>query len=255
MAQEKIKAILVDDEKNSLLTLQLLLEKYCPEVEIIGSAQNVEDSILLIDEKLPELVFLDIAMPDGDGFEVLENVQHKLFQVIFITAYDQYALRAFEYAALHYLLKPINFNELQDAVSRFKKVTDESEFNEKLVKMKDSLASQQNKIILPTMEGLNIIDIDDIIRCESDNNYTLFFLKTDKKIVTSKTLNNYDKLLSDKDFFRIHSKHLVNLKYVKRYVKGRGGYVVFHDGSHVDVSASRVKDFLIRLKTYAKSLN
>ncbi|MBT4969937.1 MAG: response regulator transcription factor, partial [Bacteroidetes bacterium] len=212
---ETIKAILVDDEKNSLSTLQLLLDKYCPEVEIIGTAQNVADSIKIIDELKPELVFLDIAMPDGDGFEVLENVSHKLFQVIFTTAYDQYALRAFEYAALHYLLKPINFNDLQDAVARFTKVTDESEFDDKLLKIKDSLASQQNKIILPTMEGLNIIDIEDIIRCESDNNYTIFILKTDKKIVVSKTLSNYEKLLADKDFFRIHSKHLVNLKYVK----------------------------------------
>ncbi|MBT3302323.1 MAG: response regulator transcription factor [Bacteroidetes bacterium] len=252
---ETIKAILVDDEKNSLSTLQLLLDKYCPEVEIIGTAQNVADSIKIIDELKPELVFLDIAMPDGDGFEVLENVSHKLFQVIFTTAYDQYALRAFEYAALHYLLKPINFNDLQDAVARFTKVTDESEFDDKLLKIKDSLASQQNKIILPTMEGLNIIDIEDIIRCESDNNYTIFILKTDKKIVVSKTLSNYEKLLADKDFFRIHSKHLVNLKYVKKYVKGRGGYVVFFDGTHADVSASRVKDFLVRLKIFAKSLN
>ncbi|MBT4729798.1 MAG: response regulator [Bacteroidetes bacterium] len=187
---ETIKAILVDDEKNSLSTLQLLLDKYCPEVEVIGTAQNVADSIKIIDELKPELVFLDIAMPDGDGFEVLENVSHKLFQVIFTTAYDQYALRAFEYAALHYLLKPINFNDLQDAVARFTKVTDESEFDDKLLKIKDSLASQQNKIILPTMEGLNIIDIEDIIRCESDNNYTIFILKTDKKIVVSKTLSN-----------------------------------------------------------------
>jgi two-component system LytT family response regulator len=252
---ETIKTILVDDEKNSLTTLQMLLERYCPEVEIIGTAQNVEESIKIIDELKPDLVFLDIAMPDGDGFEVLEYVNYKLFQVIFTTAYDQYALRAFEYAALHYLLKPINFNDLQDAVARFSKVTEESEFDNKLLKMKENLAEQQNKIILPTMEGLNIIDIDSIIRCESDNNYTIFILHEAKKIVVSKTLSNYEKLLADKDFVRIHSKHLVNLKYVKKYVKGRGGYVVFHDGSHADVSASRVKDFLVRLKLYAKSLN
>ena len=250
-----INAVLVDDEKNSLLTLKMLIEKYCPEVEIIGQAQSVEESIEVINDTQPDLVFLDIAMPDGDGFEVLERVSYKLFQVIFTTAYDQYALKAFEYSALHYLLKPINFNDLQDAVGRFSKVSSESEFDEKLNHLKDNLAYQQNKIILPSMEGLNIIEIDDIIRCESDNNYTIFFLTNNTKYVVSKTLSNYEKLLADKDFCRIHSKHLVNLKYVKKYTKGRGGYVVFHDGSHADVSASRVKDFLIRLKQYAKSLN
>jgi two-component system LytT family response regulator len=251
---EKINAILVDDERNSLLTLEKLLQKYCPEVNVIGKAQNVEEGIKVINDKKPDLVFLDIAMPDGDGFEVLEKVSHKLFEVIFTTAYDQYALKAFEFSALHYLLKPINFKELQEAVARFEKVKSEEDFDDKIKLLKENLARQQNKIILPSMEGLNIIELDDIVRCESDNNYTIFHLTSGKRLVVSKTLNNFEKLLADKDFYRIHSKHLVNMKYIKKYVKGRGGYVVFEDGSHADVSAGRMKEFLTHLKMYAKSL-
>jgi len=252
--EEKIRSVIVEDEKNSKEVLMALLEKYCPNVEIIGTADNVESAIKEIDEKQPELVFLDIAMPDGDGFEVLEKVEHKLFEIIFTTAYDQYALKAFEFSALHYLLKPINFKDLQEAVARYKKVESEIEFDEKVQVLQHNLSNQQTKIILPSLEGLNIIDIDNIVRCESDNNYTIFHLLNKTRIVVSRSLNNFEKLLTDKNFARIHSRHLVNMKYIKKYVKGRGGYVVMEDGSHADVATSRVKDFMMRLKTVAKSM-
>lgn len=251
---EKIKAVIVDDELNSLKTLEKLLTKYCPQVSILGKAQSVSEAISLINQLKPELVFLDIAMPDGDGFEVVEKVEHKNFEVIFTTAYDQYALKAFEFSAIHYLLKPINFNDLQEAVNRYQSIGNKEPLEQKMEVFKNALDQQQDKIILPSMEGLSIIDIDNILRCESDNNYTIFHLISGKRIVVSKTLNNFDKLLHDKNFHRIHAKHLVNMKYIKKYVKGRGGYVVFNDGSHADVSAGKMKDFLERLKNYAKSL-
>jgi len=252
--EDLIRSVIVEDEKNSKEVLMTLLEKYCPNVEIIGTADNVETAISMINEKQPDLVFLDIAMPDGDGFEVLEKVEHKLFEIIFTTAYDQYALKAFEFSALHYLLKPINFKDLQEAVSRYKKVESEDEFNEKIQVLQNNLSSQQTKIILPSLEGLNIIDIDTVVRCESDNNYTIFHLMNKTRIVVSRSLNNFEKLLYDKNFARIHSRHLVNLKYVKKYIKGRGGYVIMEDGSHADVATSRVKDFMARLKMVAKSI-
>jgi len=252
--EDKIRSVIIEDEKNSLEALSALIDKYCPNVEMIGTANSVKSGIKIINELEPDLVFLDIAMPDGDGFEVLENVDFKYFEVIFTTAYDQFALKAFEFSALHYLLKPINFKELQEAVSRYKKIESEDEFNNKIQVLQNNLSSKQTKIILPSLEGLNIIDIDNIIRCESDNNYTIFHLINKSRIVVSRSLNNFERLLSEKNFVRIHSRHLVNLKYIKKYVKGRGGYVIMEDGSEADVATSRVKDFMARLKMVAKSM-
>ncbi len=252
--EEKIRSVIVEDEKNSMMALQTLLEKYCPQVEVAGVAANVREGIQVIDDIQPDLVFLDIAMPDGDGFEILEKVEYKFFDVIFTTAYDQFALKAFEFSALHYLLKPINFRDLQEAVGRVKKISTEDEYNTRLKVLQENMSDQQTKIILPTLEGLHVIDIDSIVRCESDNNYTIFHLLNKSRLVVSKSLNNFEKLLADKNFVRIHSRHLINMKYLKKYVKGRGGYVVLEDGSQADVSTSRVKDFMNNLKKVAKFL-
>lgn len=253
--EDNIRSVIIEDEFNSLMTLQTLLEKYCPQVNVTATAGNVVDGIELINNVQPELVFLDIALPDGDGFEILEKVDYKLFDLIFTTAYDQYALKAFEFSAIHYLLKPINFKDLQEAVSRVRKISSEEEFKTRMKVLQDNLSEQQTKIILPTLEGLHVINIDEIIRCESDNNYTIFHLTNKNRLVVSKSLNNFEKLLADKNFVRIHSRHLINMNYLKKYVKGRGGYVVLEDGSQADVSTSRVKDFLNSLKKVAKFLN
>ncbi len=251
---DKIRTVLIDDEKSSLIILEKLLARHTPEVEIVGTAQSVAEGIEVIEEKKPDLVFLDISMPDGDGFEVLEKVNYKDFDVIFVTAYDQYAIKAFEFAALHYILKPVKPQELVEAVERYKNQKNSlADLEEKLKLLSANLGQKPTKLVLPTSSGMHIIDFDDIIRCESSNNYTTFFLKDGKKIVVSKSIQTYEKLLKDSHFCRIHNKHIVNLKYIKKYVRGRGGYVVLANGEQVDVSEGRKKQFLEKLSQYTIS--
>ena len=248
-----IQAVLIDDEDNSLEALSILLEKYCPDVEIIGTGQSVEEAVETIDNLQPELVFLDIALPDGQGFEVLEQVSHKNFEVVFTTAYDQYALTAFEFSALDYILKPINAEKLQQSVKRYQEIKGDRDISGRVSVLKESLNNVNERIILTSMDGFEVYKIADIIRCEANGSYTTFFIKGGIKVVTSKTLNNFEKLLSDQPFARVHSKHLVNLEFIKRYISGRGGYVVFEDGSQVDVSERKKKEFIRLMKEHARS--
>lgn len=247
---EKIKTILVDDEKNSLIIMQRLLEKHTPNVQIVDTAQSVEEAIEVIDKHKPELVFLDISMPDGDGFEVIEKTNFKNFKVIFSTAYDQYAIKAFEVSALHYILKPVTPNDLIEAINRFHDTPPSDNISEKIKVLNDALKEIPSRLVLPTSTGMHIINIKTIIRCESSNNYTTFFLTNGKKIVVSKSIQIYEQLLSDSHFCRIHNKHLINIKFVQKYVKGRGGHVVLSNGSNIDVSDGRKKNFLEKLKNY-----
>jgi two-component system LytT family response regulator len=248
-----IQAIIVDDEDNSLEALAILLQKYCPDVQIIGSAQTVASAIELIDNLKPELVFLDIALPDGQGFEVLEEVGYTGFEVIFTTAYDQYALKAFDFSALDYLLKPISAEKLQQAVERFEKIRKEENYIDRVSVLKDSLQNHNERIILSSMDGFDVYKISDIVRCEANGSYTTFYIKGGQRIITSKTLNNFERLLADLSFVRVHSKHLINLEYVKKYISGRGGYIVFEDGTQVDVSERKKKEFIMRMKGHART--
>jgi two-component system LytT family response regulator len=248
-----IQAIIVDDEDNSLEALAILLQKYCPDVQVIGSAQTVASAIELIDNLKPELVFLDIALPDGQGFEVLEEVEYSGFEVIFTTAYDQYALKAFDFSALDYLLKPISAEKLQQAVERFEKIRKEESFGDRISVLKDSLNNLNERIILSSMDGFDVYKIADIVRCEANGSYTTFYIKGGQRIITSKTLNNFERLLADLCFVRVHSKHLINLEYVKKYISGRGGYIVFEDGTQVDVSERKKKEFILRMKGHART--
>ena len=245
----KTRTVLIDDEKSSLIILEKLIEKNLPELEIIGTAQSVEQAVKLINELKPDLVFLDISMPDGDGFEVIERVDYKEFGLIFVTAYDQYAIKAFEYAAIHYILKPVDKQLLIEAVERYKQ-SSKQDLIEKITALSSNLRNKPSKLILPTSSGLHIIDLDEIIRCESSNNYTTFFLTTGKKIVVSKSIQTYEKLLKDSHFCRIHNKHIVNLKFIKKYVRGRGGYVVLTNGEQIEVSEGRKKGFLDKLSNF-----
>lgn len=244
---KKIPTILVDDEVNSNVIMQHLLEKNAPQVEVVATAQNVKSAIEAIDKHKPDLVFMDISMPDGDGFEVLDKVEFKNFQVIFVTAYNQYAIRAFEVAALHYLLKPVVAEDLVAAIKRYETNKEENN-SEKLKVFSQALNAKPQRLILPTSNGVHIVDIEDIIRCESSNNYTTFFLKESPKIVVSKSIHIYEQMLSDLYFCRVHNKHLVNLKFVKRYIKGRGGSIVLNDGTQIDVSDGRKNELIARLK-------
>jgi two-component system LytT family response regulator len=250
-----IKTLIIDDELKSQSTLHKLLEMYCPEVEVIGFAHNVESGIDAIDSLKPDLVFLDISMPDGDGFEVLERVKNRNFEVVFTTAFNDYAIKAFQFAALHYLLKPINYIELQGAVQRFKQNHQDVDLNEKIKILCDSLSNHHQKIILPTSNGLRIVELNQILRCEADGSYTNFYLSDNTVLMVSKVLSNFEDILPTEIFCRVHSKHLVNLNYISQYIKGRGGRIILTSGKEVEVSENKKKDFLKRLTYLAHSLN
>ncbi len=249
-----IKAIIVDDEMKSQSSLFKLLERFCPDVEVIGFACNVQTAVELIDQESPELVFLDISMPDGDGFEVLERVNLRNFEVVFTTAYNEYALKAIQFSALHYLLKPINYTELKEAVERFKTSKKDVSLDEKFKVLYDSLKNQHKKIILPTSTGLRMVELSDIVRCEANGSYTDFFLDENENLMVSKPLSNFMDILPEHLFCRVHSKHLVNLNFVDQYVKGRGGRVRLKDGKEIEVSEGKKKEFIERLKQLAHSL-
>lgn len=248
---ENIRSLIVEDESRSASTLTSLLEQYCPNVEIIEIAKTVKEGIKLIDEEQPDLVFLDIALPDGDGFAILENVTYKDFALIFTTAYDKYATKAFDFSALHYLLKPINHAELKKAVDRYEAIRNEKDFRKKLNVLEGNINGKLEKLVLPASDGLEVIDLDDIIRFEASHNYTHCYLIENKKLFITRPLSAFDAMLCDHHFVRIHSKYIINLKYLKKYIKGSGGFVRMMDNAEISVSKSRKNHFLEKLSEYS----
>lgn len=251
---KKYKTLVLDDDKQIRFILESIIKNNAPELEYSGSANTVCDSVKLIDKEKPDLVFLDIGFPDGDGFSILDKSSYSGFEVIFITSYDEFALKAFEYSALHYLKKPIIPLDVLDAIKRFITLKKDEKNILPMSKLKSLLIHDEPKLIIPTTEGLDIIKIKNIIRCEANDVYTYFYLTTGKKIIASKSLNNYEKLLSDINFFRIHNKHLVNLRYIAKYHKGKGGSVIMENGKEIEVSVRKKMDFMNKLKDYARSL-
>lgn len=249
-----IRTLIIDDEIKSQTTLNKLIEKYCFEVEVVGFANNVKTGIEAINKLMPDLVFLDISMPDGDGFEVLKAVENRNFDLVFTTAFNDYAIKAFQYSALHYLLKPINYKELQDAVSRYQKNHKDINLNEKLQILYDTFNNHHKKIVLPTLNGLKMVELDQIVYCCADGSYTNFHIQNEEPLMVSKTLSKFEEILPSELFCRVHSKNLVNLNYVQQYVKGRGGRVLLSDGSELDVSEGKKSEFLKKLKKIAHFL-
>ncbi len=244
----KIRTIIIEDEHKSLLTLQTLLERYCPEVLVIGTGNSVEAGIRVIKELNPELVFLDISMPDGDAFDLLNRIGTVNFEIIFITAYNDFALKAFEFSALHYLLKPINYRELEDAVQRYLKIRPLNNVQPKLEILNRTLKNHFDKISLPSNDGLIIVDIHDIVRLEAAGNYSTVCLTSGENIIVTKTLNHFEEILSGLNFIRIHNTHLINLKYVKKYQRGQGGTVTMSNGTSLAVSRTRKNEFIEGLR-------
>lgn len=252
--EKKFKTLILDDDKQIRILLEHLISKNIPELEIVGMAESVGSSIEMIEKTKPDLVFMDIGFPDGDGFSIIDKTNHMDYEVIFITSHDQFAMKAFEYSAIHYLKKPIQPKEVFDAVDRYVSTHSDDEVSLKITKIKDALIQDEPKLIIPSSEGLHIVKINNIVRCEASDVYTLFFMENGKKLIASKSLNNYEKLLSDINFIRIHSKHLINLRYLIQYVKGKGGYVIMENGNEVEVSVRKKMDFMNKLKDYARSL-
>ncbi|MDW5288272.1 LytTR family DNA-binding domain-containing protein [Formosa sp. PL04] len=241
-----IRSILIDDETHNLENLKGLLEKNCPNVEVVGMANSADDGLKLISKVQPDLVFLDIEMPNKNGFDMLEALGNVTFEVIFVTAYNKYALKAVKSCALDYLLKPIAISELKEAVSKVSEIVSEKKENQKLKLLVQNLKNinQPQKIALPTAEELYFVTINDIIRCKSENNYTLFFLTDGTSILVSRTLKEWDDLLASHQFIRTHQSHLINSIHVKSYVKKDGGYILMNDGSIVSVSKHKKEQTL-----------
>ncbi len=241
-----MKTILIDDEQHALDSLSKLLSEFVGGVEIVGTAKGVEAGYKLIQQQKPQLVFLDINMKDGTGFDLLNRFKETPFQVIFVTAYDQYAIKAFKYSATDYLMKPIDLQELRIAVEKCKSLlerhlTTSYEFLKSVYK--DPLPA---KLALPNMEGFQFIEIKHIIRCEGQNNYTTFYMEEGGKIMVSKTLKEYEPILEPHGFLRVYQSHLINTRHIRKYIKGRGGTVIMSDETYVPVSRDK-KQLLLKL--------
>ena len=241
-----IKAIIVDDEPNCCEILATLLERYCPQVKVADVCYSGQAALSSIIEMNPDIVFLDIEMPNMNGFELLEKLQSVDFKLIFTTSYDQYAIKAIRFSALDYLLKPIDREELQNAVKKAMQALDRPmpQQLEVLMQKLNKTGNGSQKIALPTMEGLLLIAIDSIISCASERNYSILYLKEKKKLVISRPLKEMEELLEDHSFLRVHHSYLVNLKEINKYVRGEGGYLIMSDGSSIDISRSK-KELLV----------
>lgn len=247
----KLKAIIVDDEPSNREILQFLLNENCPDVVVAGTADSVAAATELIEAEDPDLVLLDIEMPTGNGFQLLEKYPRARFQVIFTTAYDHYAIRAIRYSALDYLLKPIDPDELKDAVNKAIENAGHSDHNKTIQALLDNLKVNNQhyptKLIVSDKDGMEVLNIPDLLRCEADGNYSFFTTKDKRRILSSKPLGFYEPLLEKHNFVRIHQSTMVNLDFVTRYVRGRGGYLIMSDGKELEVSRGKKDELMLRL--------
>ena len=244
---EKIKAILIDDEVNSLQNLQQKLEGFCPDVEIVATTQRPEEGLILIKQNRPDLVFLDIEMPRMSGFRMLEELGEYDFDIIFTTAYNHYSIDAIRISAFDYLIKPIGIEELQQAIERLNKTRSHQQTKEKIDILKKSLSdnkSQEDKIAISTSEGIEFIPIKNITHIESKSNYSKIYLLDNKTLLVTKILKEFEEMLLPYNFYRIHNSHLINLNYIQKYVRSEGGHVLLQDGSMIDVSRRKKDEFL-----------
>ncbi|MGY0393480.1 LytR/AlgR family response regulator transcription factor [Bizionia sp. KMM 8389] len=243
----KLNAIIVEDEQSSRNILKNYLDKYCPNVEVLGEAENVDEALILIRNNPLDLVFLDVEMPYGNAFDLLEKVGDINFETIFVTAYNQYAVEALNAHASYYLMKPISIDDLIKAVDYVTEIKQkESALQEDVLVPKMNVVT--GKITIPQQDGFEVVDTADILYCKADDNYTEIYLNNDKKKLVSKTLKYFEEALSDSHFSRVHKSYLVNVNAVVKYVKGKGGSLVLSNGKQISVSASRKASFLAFFK-------
>jgi len=252
-----ITALLIDDDKHLRKGMKSLLERYASEIMIIGEAESVKTGIVALEKYKPQVVFLDIHLSDGTGFDILEEFAKKngkmASHIVFITAHEQYALKAFKFSALDFLLKPVDPEELQKTITKIKQTLEKHNSFEHIDLLLENIRKKVDhfkRIALSTAEGIHLFEISDIIRCESQDNYTRFYIKNHKPLLISKTLKEYEELLVEHGFERIHQSHLINLAFLKSYIKNDGGYVVMADNTNLPIS-QRKKE---RLQELIKSL-
>jgi two-component system LytT family response regulator len=242
-----IRTVLVDDEIDSIRVLETLLETNCPDVSIVGKADGVETALLAIQTLHPDLVFLDIEMKQGNAFDLLNQLQPLHFQVIFVTAFDNYAVRAFKYSAVDYLLKPVDADDLRSAVERVTLRSQEKNVMDQMKVLLESMGTfqlSQQKMAVPTLTGLLFIAVRDIIRFEAKGGYTAIHLSNSEQILATRNIKEYADLLPGNIFYRIHNSHIINLHKIEKYQKGRGGYVIMEDGTAIEVATRRREEFL-----------
>lgn len=243
-----MKALVVDDEKKSRESLRMLITEFCDDVEVVGTAGSIAETLEGINTFNPDVVFLDIRMRQETGFDLFKNLDEINFEVVFTTAYSEYAIKAIKFSAVDYLLKPIDIEELQLAVTKVKERIKAKEVpREKIEALLQNLKPTESsnfKLALPTAKGLMFVKLDQIIYCAGQNNYTEFYIKGRAKIIVSKTLKEYEDMLSDYNFFRIHKSYLINLNEINEYIRGEGGFVIMNNNASLDVSKRRKESFL-----------
>jgi len=249
-----MRAIIVDDERKCRESLSSLLTKFFGNIEVVAMTDSVKSTISSISIHNPDLVFLDIEMPNSDGFELLEQLDDINFDIIFVTAHDKYAIKAFEYSAIGYLLKPVDPEKLKMALNksenRINISIDRKRFDILLENLDNINSKENSKLSLPTMEGFQYVKVNEIVRCESSGHYTAFHLKDGSHILVSRILKEYEELLTALNFFRVHQSHLINLNYIKKYIRTDGTYVEMADKSKIPISKRKKISFSKRMEAF-----
>ncbi len=248
MESQALKAIIVDDEKSSRITLRNMLTDFCVNVEVLAEASSVIEAVKEINRLLPDIVFLDIEMPEQNGFKLLEYFHEINFEIIFTTAYDQYAVKAFRLSAIDYLLKPIDLEELREALQKVAEKKRFEQSQQKISALKENLNNVLKKLALPTGEGFIFVEISSILRCEASGNYSQFYFIDGSKILVSKTLKTFEEILDDFNFFRINRSNIINLSHIKKYGRQKNATITMTDGNVLTLSERRKDDFLKRFE-------
>lgn len=249
-----IKAILVDDEARALTSLEKLLGMHCPDVGVIGSCRDADEAVEMFRLLQPDLVFLDISMPGKDGFELLQSLPRIPFEIIFVTAYNQYVLQAFQFSAVDYILKPVDYRLLVGAVDRAVQRIEQKAGTQHIETLLHNIRIPDNprkrKLCVPSLRGFQVFESQDILYCEANSNYTNIHFLNRPAILASKPLLEYETLLQDSGFVRIHKSYLVNLDHIKEYVKGEGGSLILSNGKEVEVSRRKKEELLRKMKDH-----
>ncbi|MBL7913496.1 MAG: response regulator transcription factor [Bacteroidia bacterium] len=240
-----IKAVIIDDEQNCVEMLEWLLKTYCPMVQIAAMCNSGEQGIEAIMKHRPDVVFLDIEMPRMNGFDMLEKFEHLFFDVVFTTAYNKFAIKAFRYSALNYLLKPVDPDDLQSTIKKLeeKRSAIEKDQLRLLLDNMKNLSPTTQRIALSTGDGLIFVNTADIMYCQAESNYTNVVMSNRNKVLVAKTLKDIDETLSGKDFFRIHNSFLINMNHIKKFVRGDGGYILMNDDTQITIARSKREEF------------
>ncbi|MGZ8538553.1 MAG: LytR/AlgR family response regulator transcription factor [Flavisolibacter sp.] len=251
-----MKAVLVDDEPDGIRTLKKMIALHCPGVEVVATCSNANMAKEQISLLSPDVVFLDIQMPGKSGLDLLTELPGKEFEVIFVTAHNEYMLQAFQYSAADYLLKPVDEDRLIDAVKRVEKKLNEGKNDDRdgalLHNISKAGIPAEMRLCLPTIKGFIVLKLEEIIYCEAERSYTIFHLENGKTVMVSKPLIDYDEMLKDTSFLRIHKSFLINLYHVKEYQRGEGGLVILSDNAQIEVSRRKKEQFLMKIREVFK---